>query len=238
MGNYLAEFNKSYENQEEFAMRVERYVAVDSFIQEHNQTNASYTVGHNQFSDWTAAEYKSILGYKRDELKVSKTPKKFDTSANASSVNWVDAGAVTPVKDQGQCGSCWAFSTTGSLEGAHFVATGELLSFSEQQLVDCAYLSYGNLACNGRLQDHLRLCLLLRRRHPRLRLRDEGRPQPAATRRLHRGRQTLLPVLHLRCFGQHRLRHQPRPRRPRRRLRHRERPGILARQELLEHHLG
>merc|ERR1712156_754445 len=79
--NYLAEFNKSYENQEEFAMRIERYVAVDSFIQEHNQTNASYTVGHNQFSDWTAAEYKSILGYKRDELKVSKTPKKFDTSA-------------------------------------------------------------------------------------------------------------------------------------------------------------
>jgi len=152
--NYLAEFNKSYENQEEFAMRVERYVAVDSFIQEHNQTNASYTVGHNQFSDWTAAEYKSILGYKRDELKVSKTPKKFDTSANASSVNWVDAGAVTPVKDQGQCGSCWAFSTTGSLEGAHFVATGELLSFSEQQLVDCAYLSYGNLACNGGLQEY------------------------------------------------------------------------------------
>merc|ERR1712156_1172277 len=96
MGNYLAEFNKSYENQEEFAMRVERYVAVDSFIQEHNQTNASYTVGHNQFSDWTAAEYKSILGYKRDELKVSKTPKKFDTSANASSVNWVDAGPSPP----------------------------------------------------------------------------------------------------------------------------------------------
>merc|ERR1712156_1301814 len=154
MGNYLAEFNKSYENQEEFAMRVERYVAVDSFIQEHNQTNASYTVGHNQFSDWTAAEYKSILGYKRDELKVSKTPKKFDTSTNASSVNWVDAGAVTPVKDQGQCGSCWAFSTTGSLEGAHFVASGELLSFSEQQLVDCATIRYGNMGCNGGLQDN------------------------------------------------------------------------------------
>merc|ERR1712166_800314 len=61
---------------------------------------------------------------------------------NASSVNWVTAGAVGAVKDQGQCGSCWAFSSTGSLEDAHFIATGELLSFSEQQLVDCAYRKY------------------------------------------------------------------------------------------------
>merc|ERR1719464_2067826 len=71
---------------------------------------------------------------------------------NADSLNWVDAGAVTPVKDQGQCGSCWAFSTTGALEGAHFVSSKELLSFSEQQLVDCAGLRYGNLGCNGGMQ--------------------------------------------------------------------------------------
>ena len=74
----------------------------------------------------------------------------FNTTADSgvpSSVNWLDAGAVTGVKDQGTCGSGWAFSATGSLEGAHFVATGELQSFSEQQLVDCTFIKYGNSGC-------------------------------------------------------------------------------------------
>merc|ERR1711957_64272 len=74
----------------------------------------------------------------------------------ATEVNWITGGAVTPVKDQGQCGSCWAFSTVASLEGAHFIAKGELLSFSEQQLIDCAGLSsgYGNHGCKGGLQQY------------------------------------------------------------------------------------
>jgi len=150
---HMATYNRQITDVREFITRLENFTNTHNFINEINASNMTHTAGHNQFSDWSHAEYKQMLGYAgRAEGMTTRAPTVF-AETNASSVNWVTDGAVTPVKDQGQCGSCWAFSTTGSLEGAHYVATGELLSFSEQQLVDCAGLKYGNYACNGGLQE-------------------------------------------------------------------------------------
>ncbi|XP_057290922.1 uncharacterized protein LOC130613622 [Hydractinia symbiolongicarpus] len=124
-------------------------------ITEFNSASTNLFLRMNIFGDWTNTEYRQTMnGY-------------FQRSANSSgstflppshtqipdTVDWRDQGYVTPVKNQGQCGSCWAFSTTGSLEGQHFKKTGTLVNLSEQQLVDCS-TSFGNHGCQGGLMDN------------------------------------------------------------------------------------
>ena len=142
---HVAEHNLSYATVEEFNARKEIYAAKDALIAEINADPANtFTVGHNQFSTWTDSEYKRILGYKPWSQNVIEVE---DGVPTADSVNWVTAGAVTGVKNQGSCGSCWSFSSTGAMEGAWFIKSGNLLSLSEQELVDCDHL--GSNGCNG-----------------------------------------------------------------------------------------
>jgi len=132
----------------------EAFLENDKIIAEHNAANSTYTLGHNQFSGLTLAEFKTMYLSSPMPVKEGLREVDYGTSApHASSVDWTTKGAVTPVKDQAQCGSCWAFSTTGGLEGAFQIKTGKLTSFSEQELVSCA-ASSGNQGCNGGLMDN------------------------------------------------------------------------------------
>ena len=130
----------------------------------------TFKLGHNAFSDLSQDEFAAY--YKLgpyspgvpttssmksppslDEIDFAATARRalHDQVSLPDYVNWVQMGGVTPVKNQGSCGSCWAFSTTGSLEGARFVKTGELVALSEQNLLDCDHV---DLACNGGLMDN------------------------------------------------------------------------------------
>merc|ERR1711981_11839 len=152
--SFQTDFEKSYSSAEEHAARFLTFKDNLDFITSHNARaeEHGYTVGVNQFADMTSAEFKKVMLTYQAHRKQANTVKVFDEKDTPASIDWTTKGAVTPVKNQGQCGSCWAFSTTGSTEGAYQISTGKLLSFSEQELVDCAG-SYGNQGCNGGLMD-------------------------------------------------------------------------------------
>jgi len=113
-------------------------------------------MGINQFTDLTPQEFKDrfVGGLKRDVSLYGC--KSFTSSASGapSSIDWRNKGAVSSVQDQGQCGSCWAFSATGAIEGAWAISKGQLINLSDQQLVDCANgREYGSHGCNGGQMD-------------------------------------------------------------------------------------
>ncbi|XP_049272856.1 procathepsin L isoform X2 [Rhipicephalus sanguineus] len=158
---FKATHNKSYQSHMEELLRFKIFTENSLIIAKHNAKYAkglvSYKLGMNQFGDLLAHEFAKIFnGYRGQRSARGSTfmpPANVNDSSLPSTVDWRKKGAVTPVKNQGQCGSCWAFSATGSLEGQHFLKDGELVSLSEQNLVDCSQ-SFGNNGCEGGLMDN------------------------------------------------------------------------------------
>jgi len=153
---FKLEHGKVYYDQHDEASRKAIFVQNLEKIRAHNEKGESWTMAMNQFGDLTAAEFKARytgLNQRHDHFLHSLNVADLTHVVPAAAVDWVAQGAVTDVKDQGQCGSCWAFSTTGSVEGAWFIAKGKLISLSEQQLMDCSKPE-GDFSCEGGLMDY------------------------------------------------------------------------------------
>jgi cathepsin L len=152
--DWMHQQGKAY-SADEFQSRFATFKNNMDYVRDWNANNAETVLGLTFLADLTNEEYQRIyLGTRFDGTQRLREAAPFQAREPlADTVNWVSKGAVTGIKNQGQCGSCWSFSTTGSVEGAHFLSTNNLVSLSEQNLMDCS-VSYGNQGCNGGLMDN------------------------------------------------------------------------------------
>lgn len=143
--NYIREYNKNY-NESEYWYRYNIYETNMEHINLRNSNLTSYKLGENNFTDMTREEFNHKFLNFKIEVNQSVIPNyNLTNSTIPSSMDWRAEGLVTNIKNQQQCGSCWAFSAIGTLEGQWAKNTSQLVSLSEQNLVDCA----GNYSCDG-----------------------------------------------------------------------------------------
>ena len=170
--DFIKKYNKSYESHYEFnnaffnfnenqeIIHCQNYNVENNILNETNLTYASRKPYHlkyniNEFGDLSAYEFDNMFkGFIMNNSKTSSCQEyvSYGNSVNKT-LDWRDLNVVTPIKNQGQCGSCWSFSATGAMESAWAIYSGELLALSEQQLIDCS-IKYGDLACSGGLMDN------------------------------------------------------------------------------------
>lgn len=143
-------YNKLHANREDLEYRFSVYVENMKFIEDHNTQRKSFSLAENQFADLTFEEF-------RQKYLAAPIPNSVTSYHSRmirdGEVDWVKEGKVSRVKNQKACGSCWAFSTTGSLESAYAIYYNKNIEFSEQELVDCAG-EYGNNGCNGGMMSY------------------------------------------------------------------------------------
>uniref|UniRef100_A0A0A9AQG0 Uncharacterized protein n=1 Tax=Arundo donax TaxID=35708 RepID=A0A0A9AQG0_ARUDO len=152
---WVAKYRKAYSSFEEKLRRFEVFKDNLKHIDEINKKVSSYWLGLNEFADLTHDEFKAAyLGLRPSRDGSSGSFRYGGVSADdvPKAVDWRDKGAVTEGKNQGQCGSCWAFSTVAAVEGINQIVTGNLTSLSEQELIDCS--TDGNNGCDGGMMDY------------------------------------------------------------------------------------
>ncbi|KAI6178353.1 (pine wood nematode) hypothetical protein [Aphelenchoides besseyi] len=157
---YKGLHGKSYDSEEVESERMAAFLLAKQHVEAHNEAyrngKTSFKIGINHLSDLPFSEYRKLNGFihlygDAVQSNASRWAKPFHVQV-PDAWDWRDHGYVTEVKNQGMCGSCWAFSSTGALEGQHKRKTGKLVSLSEQNLVDCS-TAYGNHGCSGGLMD-------------------------------------------------------------------------------------
>jgi len=155
--SWTVQFSKSYSNTADKTNAEKVFNVNAAMIASHNQRAVqgleTYYMGLGPFTDLTQAEFKKFWVNSKYNRTTPRSETWIKNAAPQDSVDWRTKGAVTPVKNQGQCGSCWSFSTTGSTEGAWQIANNNLVVLSEQQLMDCS-TAEGDHSCEGGLMDY------------------------------------------------------------------------------------